>query len=404
MKLILFGAGNIGEEALSYFGRNNVFCFCDIRITGSDEGERFDIKIISFQKLKEIYESYIIVVCVGSSYVMEVCNQLDEAGMKSYFDYSLLKREKMLPENAQELIKLLQDKEERNAIPLQCYRKSLDSARRQLEYLKKHADITTLKPATGKLREKQIILTHLAEEFFEYTSELNIKPFLAYGSLIGAVRHQGFVPWDDDLDFAIMRSDYERLMEFAHENCTVACYDGDCDDICGLEASVYEILEQYPNRYLIYVGADTTKIYKQTPERAYKIMDLWVYDFYKNDYSIAEHMRYLGELSEKKHQMKSVKAVVDFLKNEREYKGVISIEKTRNIFPGIDNWGGYPGLKNASRWISFDDVFPLKKAHFEHTEFWMPKDAETVLSFGYQNYMEFPHDIGLNSHSGEYAD
>ena len=63
---------------------------------------------------------------------------------------------------------------------------------------------------------KQIGLQTLCY-FDAFCREHNLKYYLAYGSLLGAVRHQGYIPWDDDIDLWMFRDDYQRLIELNQE-------------------------------------------------------------------------------------------------------------------------------------------------------------------------------------------
>ncbi|MCL1803095.1 MAG: LicD family protein [Eubacteriaceae bacterium] len=61
------------------------------------------------------------------------------------------------------------------------------------------------------LRGVQLKSLEIFKVFSEFCNERGLRYFLCGGSLIGAVRHKGFVPWDDDIDLFMFRSDYEKL-------------------------------------------------------------------------------------------------------------------------------------------------------------------------------------------------
>ena len=65
----------------------------------------------------------------------------------------------------------------------------------------------------NKLSEHQQLLLKTYKEFSSFCAKNGLTFFAAYGTMIGAIRHHGFIPWDDDIDVFMLRKDYDRFVD-----------------------------------------------------------------------------------------------------------------------------------------------------------------------------------------------
>lgn len=67
-------------------------------------------------------------------------------------------------------------------------------------------------------REVQLASLEVLKKIDEICTQEGIRYWVMYGTLIGAIRHHGFIPWDDDLDIAMPRPDYERFLAWCRDH------------------------------------------------------------------------------------------------------------------------------------------------------------------------------------------
>lgn len=135
------------------------------------------------------------------------------------------------------------------------------------------------------LEEVKKLQIQILDEVAAFCDQHNIKYFLMAGTLLGAVRHQGYIPWDDDIDIGMLREDYEYFIKVFNKSKNIRLYlynyhtDSNCifpfTKICIFNSLVKESSYHEYIQYGINIDLFPIDGINKNPKKIYKKIRFW---------------------------------------------------------------------------------------------------------------------------------
>lgn len=245
-------------------------------------------------------------------------------------------------------------------------------------YLNAYVDIHNLPPtADPDLRILQKCDAMLLGIFDKMCLKHNLNYRIDWGTLLGGVRHKGFIPWDDDTDITMPRDDFNRAY-----------------DVLSKELAEYGIDLYYENG---------EKLSRLCLEYQHKKTGIWCdilpMDEYRSDLDLQEVQNKI---------IPRIKKYMSYYEKNKKRKSVEEIWTKKKSLILFDSGGknqyffhGQEFQLPSIRIFKKEDLMPMVRLPFENIELNVPADPDYVLRQLYgDNYQSFPHK-GLEHHGGK---
>lgn len=233
----------------------------------------------------------------------------------------------------------------------------------------------------------------------------DLRYYLAYGTLLGAVRHEGFIPWDDDIDIMMPRKDYEKLSKLMCKNEKYRLISLETDnnyavpfakivDNDTILKQKYKFIEKselgvYIDIFILDgIPSDSVAARNHT-NKINKIIKRW----YWSNTGFAETKKFL-------HNIIRYIAIVPYkIVGARQYALRLQEELKKYDFDNCEMVAEIGGLDPFIKCSHLRKNFePSYLAKFENCNFYIPKDYDSILRRTYGDYMKPPkeHTSGHN--------
>ncbi len=261
--------------------------------------------------------------------------------------------------------------------------------------IQKNINISNLKPATGYLRKYQLAILDFANYWFNIFEVQNISYFLISGNLLGAYRHKGFIPWDDDMDIGMMRNDYNKLVNYLK----IHHIEINVDNLTINSRNKYILMNQsikkHTNNILFMKCPTHLQIFKGNSKGEIILLEVFPYDYYSDDITLDDMQKYTIQMRKDIYRLKQFSLIEKFQNDVKEKYKIVKHSNT--VYYGIDNCDliDIP----CKELFSITDIFPIKKIQFENTSLCVPNNIEKHLRINYgNNFMDMPAEIEIDMH------
>lgn len=250
------------------------------------------------------------------------------------------------------------------------------------QYKKDKIDITKVPPAQGLLRDIQLANLALLKELAYVCGKNNFKYILDAGTLLGAVRHSRFIPWDDDIDILMFREDYEKIVS-VFKNTTRN------SDIY----AEYHRDKDTNSQYFIKIK------HKKCP---FLGVDIFPLDTYGKHLSLKEQLKATNKICK---ILKHLKKEIDPNISNKETKTILTKTMKEKILLSSANENGdfVYGVDFAHKlknwFLDRDIVLPLRKIQFEDSKYTTVNKPKEFLKNIYGDYMKYPKKMKILHYS-----